>query len=655
MQQTSALWREIFADPNHKSEYRAMIAGVLYGEANLQVQNIERPLCTASALIGTANAATLTLALLPQGSIPRMADIVLETRLVCGERASEWLSLGTFYIDTREKQDDVMTLTCYDAMLKAEQPFVDEELEQGSWPITMQAAVAEIARRMGVRIDARTVINPNYWMEYPNDLTMRECLGSIAAAHGGNWCITPASELRLVPLFQSGAAYALGTRAAPPMETGTAVTISRVTLWFDDDNAFTAGDDTGYHLETDCIWATQAMADDLLAALGGRTYVPFEAAEALLDPAVELGDPITLAGISSSVQTMDITPDALFSADITAPHEQEVDHEYPYLGRIERELKRRVSLGKAYYGVSISRKKGLEVKKSDGSSEAIFNSDVLSMRAMIDGKMVDCIYFDPTMQKYRLTGDVQIDGSISSDATITDALYAEQGDIAQLTVDWIDTSKRIAKYLSEDTSDDNYFEGHDRMIAFVTARVVLKNQEPLTEQMKNRYGETLYWKADIADAEIRDGYPYDAEGKRIYVTTERTDWPVVVYQYERLTKRSIQFVEDATTGSYMPVDVFGAGSGRGESEQGKIVKTSTGFNLVYTTTQGVPCGVYMANDGFVDVTHRRADVTINTGKQAITIRPEGMLASPFDIGYVEEGDTLTLTWPDGKSFKVAKT
>ena len=139
---------------------------------------------------------------------------------------------------------------------------------------------------------------------------------------------------------------------------------SRVTIWYDDENAYTAGDDTGRTLEVDCPWATQAMANNLLAAVSGYAYQPFSASGAILDPAAELGDGVTVNGIYSLLASIDTTADALDSADISAPGEEEVDHEYPYLSPQDRALKRKVALGALYYGTRITRNKGLEIVKS---------------------------------------------------------------------------------------------------------------------------------------------------------------------------------------------------------------------------------------------------------------------------------------------------
>ena len=74
------------------------------------------------------------------------------------------------------------------------------EGDKCEWPRTQQAVVNAICARMGVELDSRTVINSTYMVDYPNDYTMREILGYIAAAHGGCWIITPTGKLRLVTL-----------------------------------------------------------------------------------------------------------------------------------------------------------------------------------------------------------------------------------------------------------------------------------------------------------------------------------------------------------------------------------------------------------------------------------------------------------------------
>lgn len=113
-----------------------------------------------------------------------------------------------------------------------------------------------------------------------------------------------------------------------------------VRLWYDDEQYFFAGDETGRVLEADNPWATQEMADHMLASIAGFAYQPYAAAGAVLDPAAELGDAVTVGGVYGQLAAIDTRFDALMVSDILAPGEKEVDHEYPYLSRAEREYKR---------------------------------------------------------------------------------------------------------------------------------------------------------------------------------------------------------------------------------------------------------------------------------------------------------------------------
>lgn len=179
-------------------EYKVDIAGVSYGMNGVFSVSITRPLFEKFS-VGNTCSATLEMRLIPKETVPRMAQIVPYARKT---ESDEWLKLGEFWTDTRAEDEGVITLTAYDAMLKAEQTFLADGDDLDGWPIAASALVPTIAERMGVSVDSRTVLK-DYAVDYPNDLTMREILGYIAAAHGGNWIITAAGELLLVPLFAS--------------------------------------------------------------------------------------------------------------------------------------------------------------------------------------------------------------------------------------------------------------------------------------------------------------------------------------------------------------------------------------------------------------------------------------------------------------------
>lgn len=273
------------------------------------------------------------------------------------------------------------------------------------------------------------------------------------------------------------------------------------------------------------------------------------------------------------------------------------------------------------------------------------------------------------IQANAITSDKIQAGSITADKLAagvisTQLLYADQGDIAELTVDRINTSRRIVKYLTNDPSDDRHFEGFGMQFDFVISSVVYRQGSAQTTQLINRNGDLLYWEEEVTPAAIQrgdvviiNGYPYipPEEGEepvRIYVTTVDTGYPVIVYEYQDKVVRSLTFEQDPTTGYYQPVDIFGMGTVIGSDYgKAKMMKRTDGFEVTYTTRNGLLTGAYWTDDGFVDINHRRASISVNTGLQTITVQPEGE-AAPISISYTESNDELTLTWEDGKSFTV---
>ena len=153
-----------------------------------------------------------------------------------------------------------------------------------------------------------------------------------------------------------------------------------------------------------------------------------------------------------------------------------------------------------------------------------------------------------------LTATNIVTQTIISSSVVTKSLYAERGDIAQLTVDWLSTSKKVMKYLNGDTSDDNYIEAHEQGIELKTASVVKSGSEPQTELLHDRYGEALYWQKDITYAEIINGFPY-VNGKQVYMDNEVTDYPVRVYKYSVNTKMKINF--EMVNGANVPKITMG--------------------------------------------------------------------------------------------------
>lgn len=112
--------------------------------------------------------------------------------------------------------------------------------------------------------------------------------------------------------------------------------VSRVTLYVDDENVITAGDDTGLEISAECPNATQAIANTLLARFKGFQYQAMSADDANIDPAVELGDGITADGMYSVIAR--ISDDGSGYVSVSAPGEEELEDEYPMDGPLTRAI-----------------------------------------------------------------------------------------------------------------------------------------------------------------------------------------------------------------------------------------------------------------------------------------------------------------------------
>lgn len=90
-------------------------------------------------------------------------------------------------------------------------------------------------------------------------------------------------------------------------------------------------------------WGTLAQAQNILSSLRGYTYQPYNAQGALLDPAAEIGDGVSVNDVYGGAYKISRKFSSLMAADVSAPQSEEIDHEYPYESSQNREVQRRFS------------------------------------------------------------------------------------------------------------------------------------------------------------------------------------------------------------------------------------------------------------------------------------------------------------------------
>lgn len=202
MRTRSDIWVKL-AQRDYAMETKAVIGDKTY--TAISAPKINRSLMSSPLSVGNCISATLGLSILTDDVLDAKVPITIKGRLTDGQTVSEWLQFGTFFINQKSSYKGLWTVSCYDAMLKTNQSYLSADDDGTGWPKTMDDVVSEIAYRIGVSVDPRTVINTgdDYMVPCPTGLTMMQVLGYIGGCHGGNWVITEENALRLVPLVSA--------------------------------------------------------------------------------------------------------------------------------------------------------------------------------------------------------------------------------------------------------------------------------------------------------------------------------------------------------------------------------------------------------------------------------------------------------------------
>lgn len=151
---------------------------------------------------------------------------------------------------------------------------------------------------------------------------------------------------------------------------------SGVEIIIDDETSVFAGSTNGRVMTINNPWGTQQMAENILDKLRGFTYQPYTASGALLDPAAELGDGVSLNGYYSGIFKMSKNYSSLMATEIAAPQDEEIDHEYPFESKANRDIKRKFMAVESEFAIQ-SREISAKVSQTGGDTSS-FGWNLLS-------------------------------------------------------------------------------------------------------------------------------------------------------------------------------------------------------------------------------------------------------------------------------------
>lgn len=137
---------------------------------------------------------------------------------------------------------------------------------------------------------------------------------------------------------------------------------------------FFVGDHSGREIEADNPFATNLPPLRLMwfrESLQGLSYQPYTSEGTLLNPAAEIGDAASMSGVYGGIYNRKVTFSPLMRANISAPTDEEVNHEYQFETQTEREFRRQDANVKASLEIQagmiaakVSRRGGLNATNS---------------------------------------------------------------------------------------------------------------------------------------------------------------------------------------------------------------------------------------------------------------------------------------------------
>lgn len=388
MKTASALYKAIRVGITSWYEWRVLQGENIYGMDTLKSITVNASLASESGIgIGNANSTECRMTLLEQSiNWERMARFTVQFRISndVGTTKSEWITFGTFYTDERyEDQDGNLSIIAFDGMLKLEQSWTDkipDELLPSSYPITARAW-GTIIQTVGLATfeDITQLDDTVAFIGLNTKTTVRDVLRSIATVQAGNWMMSPDEALRLV-YFENvtdeepDKYVDLGLSAQQFENSPALQAVTGVHLETESGVAIEAGDDTGYMIKAECEFANTTGVPELcLSGIQGYVYQPFTATTLYCDPIVDIGDSAAVNNVIYQVMSLDWTMAKTPTADVSAPYDNEIDHEYTIVSEQAKQYRKSMA--------AVDERMSDYVLKEEFSTEIVQNADSINLVA----------------------------------------------------------------------------------------------------------------------------------------------------------------------------------------------------------------------------------------------------------------------------------
>ena len=330
MRNLGTLWQRCQSGEITSWEYqrRLVVDNVQYYDDSIKDLSFNRALLFDRLNTGNVISSELNAVFYPYEwhIIPQHAEITLYIRIATANSFTDWFEFGTYQMQRPVFEDKKCRITAYDGLFYIDVDYLDgTEPPSDIWPKPCTIAIQKILDYMEVQLDPRTELNSAFFVEKPENMTMREVLRYIASQHGGNWCLTEENMLRLVVVSSNEPSLWHIDRSMLKRETRSeSHKIDRVTVMIGNEerDTFTAGVDfPKFEYVFFNPFGSQAVANHVYETLKNYEYNTFSLQSVEIDPALELGDPMDVEGVPVNLWNVAYT--LRLYADITIEQELE--------------------------------------------------------------------------------------------------------------------------------------------------------------------------------------------------------------------------------------------------------------------------------------------------------------------------------------------
>lgn len=343
-------WDELFGADDTRCSYQILNGSEVYtGDDDIEEDSLilDKSVFTAAKPIGNTPCFTMECCLRQkEADIPKGAWLELQIRLQNSTQSTDWVSLGKFKVNKRFKYPDGwVKLSCRDRMQMANQLFIkDESVDVTTWPKPMTEVMSMSLEIMGITLDPSTTINEGegWVVSLPLGLSIRTIWSSIAAAHGGNFIITPHDTLKLVHPRVAEEADLEAELSDEGFELlGDPMTVDRLTLSTNDLHLM-AGNSGHNNIDVECLYASPEAALYAKSQLEGLLYTPVKCSSMVFDPLAEVYDTFLVNGVLTTWSQLTVTCGIVPLADGVANTSAEPASEYGFEDTPLNEIKSQI-------------------------------------------------------------------------------------------------------------------------------------------------------------------------------------------------------------------------------------------------------------------------------------------------------------------------